>query len=104
MSHCQRIHLHLNNTVNSQRTYGQPEPEPRLQEENKGHLCVIFLVSRLKSCILSSILDKGKSVTVAVRDRCTGCAFNDLDFSPAAFDKLASRSVGRIHGVQWDFV
>ncbi|KZV77470.1 hypothetical protein PENSPDRAFT_567867 [Peniophora sp. CONT] len=43
----------------------------------------------------------GKSVTVTVTDRCTGCSLTSLDFSPAAFDKLASESVGRIHNVEW---
>jgi len=38
----------------------------------------------------------GKSVTVTVVDRCTGCAETSLDFSPAAFDELADPSVGRI--------
>jgi len=43
----------------------------------------------------------GKSVTVTVEDRCTGCAETDLDFSPAAFTELAAESVGRIHGMTW---
>lgn len=47
--------------------------------------------------------DKGKSVTVRVQDRCTGCATFDLDFSPSAFSQLAPQSVGRIHGVKWHF-
>ncbi|KIK65889.1 hypothetical protein GYMLUDRAFT_951322 [Collybiopsis luxurians FD-317 M1] len=47
---------------------------------------------------------QGKSVTVAITDRCAGCAgAADLDFSPAAFNQLADPSVGRIHGVTWDF-
>ncbi|KZT34805.1 hypothetical protein SISSUDRAFT_1036034 [Sistotremastrum suecicum HHB10207 ss-3] len=44
---------------------------------------------------------QGKSVTVEVVDKCTGCAMFDLNFSPAAFDKLANESVGRIHNVSW---
>ncbi|EIW74045.1 plant expansin [Coniophora puteana RWD-64-598 SS2] len=43
----------------------------------------------------------GSNVTVAITDRCTACAITDLDFAPAAFDKLASETVGRIHGVTW---
>ncbi|VDB86517.1 unnamed protein product [Peniophora sp. CBMAI 1063] len=43
----------------------------------------------------------GKSVTVTVTDRCTGCSLTSLDFSPSAFDKLADESVGRIHNVKW---
>lgn len=46
---------------------------------------------------------KGKSVTVRVQDRCTGCSTFDLDFSPSAFSQLAPQSVGRIHGVKWHF-
>ncbi|KAF5385546.1 hypothetical protein D9757_006762 [Collybiopsis confluens] len=46
----------------------------------------------------------GKSVTVAITDRCAGCAgAADLDFTPTAFGLLADLSVGRIHGVTWDF-
>jgi hypothetical protein len=37
----------------------------------------------------------GKSVLVKVVDRCEGCAYYDLDFSPSAFDQLASESEGR---------
>ncbi|KAJ4468496.1 barwin-like endoglucanase [Lentinula lateritia] len=48
---------------------------------------------------------QGKSVTVTITDRCAGCAGEfDLDFSPAAFDQLADESVGRIHGMTWDYV
>ncbi|KAI0698238.1 plant expansin [Cytidiella melzeri] len=46
---------------------------------------------------------KNKSVTTKVVDRCTGCAPYDLDFSPAAFKKLASESVGRLSGLKWSF-
>lgn len=44
---------------------------------------------------------KGKSVTVAITDRCTGCAITDLDFSPSAFNQLADFSLGRLQGVKW---
>ncbi|CDO73236.1 hypothetical protein BN946_scf185007.g291 [Trametes cinnabarina] len=44
---------------------------------------------------------QGKSVTVAVTDRCTGCALTDLDFSPSAFSELADFDVGRLHGMTW---
>lgn len=43
----------------------------------------------------------GKSVTVQITDRCTGCALTDLDFSPSAFTELADESVGRITGMTW---
>ncbi|KAJ3765644.1 RlpA-like double-psi beta-barrel-protein domain-containing protein-containing protein [Lentinula raphanica] len=46
---------------------------------------------------------QGKSVTVTVADRCTGCAMYDLDFTPTAFQALADLSVGRISGVVWSF-
>ncbi|GJE91487.1 RlpA-like double-psi beta-barrel (DPBB) domain-containing protein [Phanerochaete sordida] len=46
---------------------------------------------------------KGKSVTVTVVDRCTGCSQWSLDFSPAAFTALAPQSVGRLHDVSWEF-
>jgi len=46
----------------------------------------------------------GKSVTVRITDRCAGCqGEGDLDFTPAAFQKLAPLSVGRIHGMKWSF-
>ncbi|KAF8973997.1 RlpA-like double-psi beta-barrel-protein domain-containing protein-containing protein [Flammula alnicola] len=44
---------------------------------------------------------QGKSVTVALTDRCTGCAVTDLDFSPSAFNQLADFAVGRISGMTW---
>jgi len=44
---------------------------------------------------------QGKTVTVALTDRCTGCALTDLDFSPSAFNTLADPSVGRISGMTW---
>jgi len=46
---------------------------------------------------------KGKSVTVTITDRCTGCAMTDLDFSPSAFDQLADPSIGRIFGMIWNW-
>ncbi|KAG8682570.1 hypothetical protein FRC09_016678 [Ceratobasidium sp. 395] len=41
-----------------------------------------------------------KSVTVTIVDRCQACGYNDLDLSPAAFQKLAPLSKGRI-SVTW---
>ena len=44
-----------------------------------------------------------KTVTVTIVDTCPGCKGRwDLDLSPAAFDKLANPSVGRIH-LSWEF-
>jgi hypothetical protein len=47
---------------------------------------------------------QGKSVTVTLTDRCTGCKITDLDFSPSAFDALADPAVGRISGMTWDWI
>ncbi|KAI0080106.1 hypothetical protein K474DRAFT_395167 [Panus rudis PR-1116 ss-1] len=47
---------------------------------------------------------QGKSVEVTIVDRCGDCAPGALDFSPAAFDQLASESVGRLHGMTWTFI
>lgn len=44
---------------------------------------------------------QGNNVTVTITDRCEGCALLDLDFSPAAFQELASLSVGRLFGISW---
>lgn len=46
---------------------------------------------------------QGKSVTVSITDRCTGCSTTDLDFSPLAFQELADLSVGRLTGVTWEW-
>ncbi|PPQ88638.1 hypothetical protein CVT25_010214 [Psilocybe cyanescens] len=46
-------------------------------------------------------LYQGKSVVVALTDRCVGCAVTDLDFSPSAFNLLSDPSVGRISGMTW---
>ncbi|KAF5335602.1 hypothetical protein D9758_017261 [Tetrapyrgos nigripes] len=51
-----------------------------------------------------SISSGGKTIQVTIVDKCPGCALQDLDLSPAAFNQLADPSVGRLHGVTWDFV
>jgi hypothetical protein len=81
----------------------QPQQQPCLQQEGQGDVSVpsaeIFISFRsLKST------DQGKSVTVAITDRCTGCALTDLDFSPSAFDQLADESIGRLSGMTWDWL
>lgn len=43
------------------------------------------------------------TISVTITDRCTACAYGSLDFSPSAFEKLASLSVGRLHGIDWRF-
>lgn len=45
---------------------------------------------------------QGKTVQVTVTDRCEACAYNDLDFSPSAFDQLADQSLGRIK-ISWEW-
>ncbi|OLL25649.1 Papain inhibitor [Neolecta irregularis DAH-3] len=42
----------------------------------------------------------GQSVNVTVLDRCTGCAEYDLDFSPSAFNQLATEIEGRVD-ISW---
>ncbi|KAG2236575.1 hypothetical protein INT48_000875 [Thamnidium elegans] len=42
------------------------------------------------------------SVTVTIVDTCPGCAIGDLDFSPAAFAKIADMDRGRVP-VSWSF-
>ncbi|KAF7582851.1 Rare lipoprotein A (RlpA)-like double-psi beta-barrel family protein [Clavispora lusitaniae] len=45
---------------------------------------------------------EGKSVEVTVVDRCEGCAYGSLDFSPAAFRQLADQGLGRIK-ITWNW-
>jgi len=47
---------------------------------------------------------KGKSVVVTAVDRCAGCAYGDLDFTPTAFSKLADMGVGRLQGITWQWL
>lgn len=44
---------------------------------------------------------QGKSVTVALVDRCVACKFGDIDLTPAAFNSIADPNAGRISGVTW---
>lgn len=48
---------------------------------------------------------QGKSVTVAVVDRCADdtCLVGNLDFSRSAFSQLASFDVGRLSGMTWQW-
>ncbi|KAI9738989.1 MAG: hypothetical protein M1818_005303 [Claussenomyces sp. TS43310] len=45
----------------------------------------------------------GKTLQVQVEDRCTGCAYYDLDLSPSAFQQFADESVGRLTGATWNW-
>lgn len=46
---------------------------------------------------------QGRSVVVTVVDRCEGCEEDDIDFSPSAFQQLASLPEGRVR-VGWSWV
>ncbi|CEL59831.1 hypothetical protein RSOLAG1IB_03765 [Rhizoctonia solani AG-1 IB] len=46
---------------------------------------------------------KGKSVRVRVVDECPVCGYNDIDLSPAAFQRLANKDVGKLDGIAWKF-
>lgn len=45
---------------------------------------------------------EGNHVEVTVVDRCEGCKYNDLDFSPSAFSQLANQDLGRID-ITWNW-
>ncbi len=46
----------------------------------------------------------GKTITVSVADRCVGCAWGDLDFTPSGFSALADMSKGRLDGLSWSWI
>lgn len=46
----------------------------------------------------------GNSVDVTVVDRCADCGDEDLDLSPAAFEKLAPLGKGLLHNVKWTWL
>ncbi|KAI4691580.1 hypothetical protein J4E81_007106 [Alternaria sp. BMP 2799] len=45
---------------------------------------------------------KDASIVVTIVDKCDGCAYDDIDVSPAMFDKLADKAKGRVN-VAWDW-
>ncbi|KAI0971158.1 RlpA-like double-psi beta-barrel-protein domain-containing protein-containing protein [Xylaria arbuscula] len=45
----------------------------------------------------------GNSVVVTVEDRCTGCAYNDLDVPIAVFSQLADPNLGRVE-MSWSWL
>ncbi|KAG8972784.1 hypothetical protein FRB90_010140, partial [Tulasnella sp. 427] len=47
---------------------------------------------------------QGQCCTVRITDRCAGCSWGDLDFSPSAFKQMASFDVGRFHDLEWEFI
>ncbi|KAG7099291.1 hypothetical protein E1B28_001150 [Marasmius oreades] len=46
----------------------------------------------------------GNSVDLTIVDRCDGCAMYDIDMTPSAFTVLASKDLGRLSGVTWEFI
>ncbi|KIS69738.1 uncharacterized protein UMAG_12184 [Mycosarcoma maydis] len=46
----------------------------------------------------------GKTITVSVADRCVGCGWGDLDFTPTGFSQLADMSKGRLDGLSWSWI
>ncbi|KAG5647495.1 hypothetical protein DXG03_009432 [Asterophora parasitica] len=46
---------------------------------------------------------RGKSIVVALTDRCEACAQVDLDLSPSAFSELAAFGTGRIN-LEWEWL
>ncbi|KIK71685.1 hypothetical protein GYMLUDRAFT_79626 [Collybiopsis luxurians FD-317 M1] len=50
-----------------------------------------------------TITFQGKSTTATAVDRCSACAFADLDLTPALFEFFADISLGAID-VQWQWV
>jgi len=53
---------------------------------------------------LSSIPVRGKTIFVKLTDRCEGCAYGDLDFSPHAYNQIADPAEGRVSGMTWQIV
>ncbi|CAK7895478.1 hypothetical protein CAAN1_10S00408 [[Candida] anglica] len=45
----------------------------------------------------------GKSVDVTVVDQCMGCKRDDLDFSPAAFEAIGDKALGRMD-ISWEWL
>jgi len=46
----------------------------------------------------------GATAIATIVDRCTGCAEDSLDMTPSLFQVFAALSVGRIHGIRWNFL
>ena len=83
---------------------GNPNANPICGRKATAH-CKSCLRSLLRWALCLHLLssDQGKSVTVAITDRCEACAEWDLDFSPSAFSQLADESLGRLSGMKWYF-
>lgn len=62
-------------------------------------VCILFCIGSLFTHIGSG---GSNSVTVTITDRCEGCAHDDLDFSPTAFNQLAKPEEGRVQ-ISWNY-
>jgi len=51
-----------------------------------------------------SISFEGNSHTATIVDRCTGCEKDSLDMTTNLFQVFADLGVGRIHGIEWNFI
>ncbi|CAE6396594.1 unnamed protein product [Rhizoctonia solani] len=69
-----------------------------LWESTQGHSGASTLCGKT-----ATVKWKGKSVRVRVVDECPVCGYNDIDLSPAAFQKLANKDVGKLDGIVWKF-
>jgi len=74
-----------------QAAYFDSYPGYNGQNPNKNPLCGKSVTATYQ----------GKTVTAVVTDRSVGGSKYDLNFSPAAFSKLASTDDGVIYGVSW---
>lgn len=45
----------------------------------------------------------GRSVDVAIKDKCASCGRDDIDLSPAAFQQLRNLDVGRFN-INWNWI
>ena len=49
-----------------------------------------------------TLTDQGRSIQVAIEDRCAGCGPDDIDLSSGAFQALVGDlGIGRAQGVTW---
>nr|GAT51172.1 predicted protein [Mycena chlorophos] len=64
--------------------------------------CVGSTDARCHVPMTATVTHGGKSIQVAIVDRCAACKEGDIDLTPAAFAALADMSLGRTD-VQWQF-
>ncbi|KUI55430.1 Allergen Asp f 7 [Cytospora mali] len=51
-----------------------------------------------------AITYNGVVATAVIEDRCVGCGDQDLDLSPAVFEKFAPLASGRLYNAQWEII